>query len=93
MNDKDLTPEQKLAFKKLNKSIATRAFLSLAKLLGIFWGSIIFIIAIDIKYLNMSEGFIVLASLATGLFIGRHFISIQKKEHDRIKQEVEKILK
>lgn len=88
-----LTEEQKAALKKLFRKEQWRGFFQFVKfLLAMFLGT--FGICLIDKFLGVnSQDFVQAACFLNGIYITIVFFKGAKKEHDRLQEEIKKILK
>jgi hypothetical protein len=91
MENKEITEEQKKKFKKLQIKFALRMALQ-----GVKYGSLLFaatsiVCAIDVFYVQ-NQTFAFIGSMISTIFIFRSFRLSLAREHDRVREEVKKIL-
>lgn len=89
----DLKEEQRTALLALRKVAAKNGVLIGFKTNGLFFLSFCATILINGLYVGNSAQFAFFATVINGIFIIRYLMSSLKKESDRLKKEVNKILK
>lgn len=91
MEKKEITEEQKKKFKKLQKSFAFRMAGVGAKFaLTLFFANLV-VCLIDVFYVH-NQTFAFLGGMISAIFAFRSFRLSLTKEHDRVREEVKKIL-
>lgn len=88
---KELTEEQKKSLKKLQRSFALRMVFKGFKFAGLLFLSSLVISAVDVFYVHNKE-FTILSTITTFILIFGSFHNSIVSEHDRIREEIKKIL-
>lgn len=92
--NQELTEEQKEKMKALSKTVFRNLFKRSFKFAGILLVSNLFIVLVAVSMVPQEsiQTFCFLASIVNAFFIFRSLSADIQKEHDRIKEEVKKIL-
>lgn len=91
MDQKEFTEEQKAALKKLQKKFALRMAGKGVQFALTILFSVAAICAIDVLYVH-NQAFVMISGFMSGLLISRSYRHSLAQEHDRVKEEVKKIL-